>query len=315
MSVVARACATEDDVLTGLLDHPKRLPCRLLYDELGAELFDQITCLDEYYPTRVELRLLDDCLPEIAADVGVAARVIEPGSGAGIKTKRLLRALDRPASYVGIDIAGEALNHAANVLRDELPDVDVHTVVADFTRPFLVPVPRRPVGRTLVFFPGSTIGNLHPHDAVAFLAGLRRSAGETGRLLLGADGTRDPEILHAAYNDREGVTAQFNKNVLAHLNHARNTTFELDAFEHRAIWNESYSRIEMRLIATRAQHVTLDCHRIDLAAGEPIITEYSYKHTPAALRGILHAGGWHVRHVFTGKEQPMRLWLCEPHGV
>jgi dimethylhistidine N-methyltransferase len=315
MSVVARARVPQDDVLAGLLEHPKRLPVRLLYDAHGAELFDQITCLDDYYPTRVELRLLDECLPAIAADVGVAARVIEPGSGAGIKTKRLLRALDQPASYVGIDVSGEALAYAAKRLREEFPNLDVHAIVGDFTRPFTLPVPRRTVGRTLVFFPGSTIGNFEPHDAIAFLSGLRRAAGDNSRLLLGADGTRDAEVLHHAYNDSEGVTAQFNKNVLAHLNHARGTSFDVDAFEHRAIWNERHSRIEMRLIATRHQHVVLDGHHIELSPGEPIITEYSYKHTLPALRAILLSAGWQVRDVFTGKEQPMRLWLCEPRGV
>jgi dimethylhistidine N-methyltransferase len=313
--MVARAPLLADDVLAGLLDYPKRLPVRLLYDEQGADLFEQITGLDDYYPTRVELRLLDECLPAIAADVGVAARVIEPGSGAGIKTKRLLRALDQPASYIGIDVSGEALAYAAKVLREEHPTLDVHTIAADFTRPFALPVPRRPIGRTLVFFPGSTIGNFEPHDAVAFLAGLRRAAGGNSRLLLGADGTRDPEVLHRAYNDCEGVTARFNKNVLVHLNRVRHTNFDAGAFEHRAIWNERHSRIEMRLIATRDHQVDLDDHQIALAAGEPIITEYSYKHTLPALRGILLAAGWQVREVFTGKEQPMRLWLCEPRGV
>jgi dimethylhistidine N-methyltransferase len=240
---------------------------------------------------------------------------IEPGSGVGIKTKRLLRALRDPASYIGIDVTREALEYAARVLRAEHPDLDVHTVVADFTRPFALPAPRRPVGRTLVFFPGSTIGNFEPHDAVAFLGGLRRSAGDNSLLLLGADGTREPKILEAAYNDAEGVTAAFDKNVLAHLNRVRGTTFDVDAFEHRAIWNERYSRIEMRLIATREQHVVIDGHHVDVAIGEPIITEYSYKHSVPALRGILLAAGWQVREVFTGKEQPMRLWLCEPRAV
>jgi L-histidine N-alpha-methyltransferase len=314
MSVVARARFLDDDILAGLLARPKRLPCRLLYDEHGAELFDSITCLDDYYPTRVELRLLDDCLPAIAEDVGVAARVIEPGSGAGIKTKRLLRALDQPASYVGIDVAKDALDHAAKVLRAEHPALDVHAIVADFTRPFTLPTPRRPIGRTLVFFPGSTIGNFEPHEAVTFLAGMLRTAGPNARLLLGADGTRDRAVLERAYNDCEGVTADFDLNVLAHLNRTRRTDFDLAAFEHRAIWNEPYSRVEMHLVAKSAQRVQLDGHTIDIAAGEPIVTEYSYKHELHALRGILGAAGWQVRHVFTGKEQPMRLWLCEPRG-
>jgi len=317
MSVVARARAPQetDDVLAGLRGTPKRLPCRLLYDERGAELFDQITGTDEYYPTRVELRLLDECLPRIAAEVGVAARVIEPGSGAGIKTKRLLRALDNPASYIAIDVAREALEYAAKVLQAEHPALDIHTIVGDFTRPFTLPAPRRPVGRTLVFFPGSTIGNFEPHDAVSFLGHLQRIAGPTGRLVLGADGTRDGSVLERAYNDRDGVTAAFNKNVLAHLNRTRGTTFDVDAFEHRAIWNARYSRVEMRLVPHRDQEVVLDGNVIRVAAGEPIVTEHSYKHDVAAIRGILHAAGWQVREVFTGKEQPMRLWLCEPRGV
>jgi L-histidine N-alpha-methyltransferase len=314
MSVVARARVLDDDVLAGLLAHPKRLPCRLLYDAKGAELFDRITGLDEYYPTRVELRLLDECLPKVAADVGVAARVIEPGSGIGIKTKRLLRALDHPASYIGIDVARDALEYGATLLRAEHPDLDVHTIVADFTRPFALPAPRRPIGRTLVFFPGSTIGNFDPHDAVAFLGSLQRSAGANSRLLLGADGTRDRDILEHAYDDYEGVTAEFDLNVLAHLNRTRHTDFDLGAFEHRAVFNERFSRIEMRLVAKRDQRVRLDGNAIDIAAGEPIITEFSYKHDLPAMRGILSAAGWHVRDVFTGKEQPMRLWLCEPAG-
>jgi dimethylhistidine N-methyltransferase len=315
MTVVARALQPQDDVLAGLRASPKRLPCRLLYDERGAELFDQITLTDDYYPTRVELRLLDDYLAQIATEIGVAARVIEPGSGAGIKTKRLMRALDQPASYIGIDVTREALEYTARALRTEYPGLDIHAIVADFTRPFTLPAPRRPVGRTLVFFPGSTIGNFEPHEAIAFLDGLRRSAGPNSRLLLGADGTREPRVLERAYNDYEGVTAEFNKNVLAHLNRTRGMNFDPSCFEHRAVWCDRHSRIEMRLISTRDQAVWLDGHVLDVAVGEHIITEYSYKHTLPAMRSLLAAAGWHVRDVFTGKEQPMRLWLCEPAGV
>ncbi len=312
MSVLARAHVSEDDVLAGLLGAPKRLPCRLLYDAYGAQLFDQITITDDYYPTRVELRLLDECLPRIAEEVGEAARVIEPGSGAGIKTKRLLRALNAPASYVTIDVAREALEYTAKVLASEHPSLEIHTIVGDFTRVYALPTPRRPVGKTLVFFPGSTIGNFEPHEAIAFLSSLRRFAGKNSRLVLGADGTRDREPLERAYNDSDRVTAEFNKNVLAHLNRTRGTEFELDAFEHRAVWNERYSRIEMRLLSLKDQHVVLDGHVIWLAKGEAIVTEHSYKHTANAMREILLGAGWQVKDVFTGREQPMRLWLCEP---
>jgi L-histidine Nalpha-methyltransferase len=195
MSVVARAPQLEDDVLTGLHARPKKLPMRLLYDTQGTELFERITQLDEYYPTRCELRLLDACLPALVDDIGVAARVIEPGSSIGIKTKRLLRALDRPAIYIAIDVARDVLEYGAKVLAAEHPELDVHAIVADFTRPFALPAVRRPIGKTLVFFPGSTIGNFEPHDAVAFLGGLQRMAGANARLLIGADGTRDAQTL------------------------------------------------------------------------------------------------------------------------
>lgn len=315
MSVTARVRISEireDDVLDGLRARTKRLPCRLLYDAHGADLFERITGLDEYYPTRTELRLLDAHLPAIAADVGVAARVIEPGSGASIKTRRLLRALDRPASYVGIDVAAEALAYAEKMLRAEFRDLDVHTIAADFTRPFRLPMPRRPIGKTLVFFPGSTIGNFEPYAAVDFLGGLARTAGGNARLLLGADGTRDRNVLIPAYDDREGVTAAFNKNVLTHLNNARGATFDLDLFAHRAVWNEAQSRIEMHLVSQCEQDVDVGGERIHFAAGEPIVTEYSYKHSLHAMRGLLMAAGWHVRAVYTAPEHPMRLWLCEP---
>ncbi|HUS30328.1 MAG TPA: L-histidine N(alpha)-methyltransferase [Kofleriaceae bacterium] len=315
MSVVARAFERSDEVVTGLQSHPKKLPSRLLYDAHGADLFEQITQLDEYYPTRCELRLLDAHLPAIAADVGVAARVIEPGSVVSIKTKRLLRALDRPAMYIGVDVARDALEYGTKVLRAEHRDLDVHALVADFTRPFALPSVRRPIGKTLVFFTGSTIGNFEPHEAVAFLSSLQRVAGTNARLLLGADGTRDPETLVPAYDDGDGVTARFAMNALAHLNRTRGASFDPGKFRYRAIWNEMYSRVEMQLVSQCDQLVRVGGDDVRFRTGEPLVTEYSYKHTPHAMRGILLAAGWHVRQVFTATEQPMRLWLCEPRTV
>lgn len=312
MSAVARALLQEDDVLAGLSETPKRLPCRLLYDEAGAELFEQITGVDDYYPTRIEMRLLDDLLPAIAADMGRAARVIEPGAGAGIKTRRLLRALDNPAAYVGIDVSREILEQTARTLERELAGVDVQTICADFTRPLTLPPPRRPIGRTLVFLPGSTIGNFEPFEAIVFLAGLQRLAGPDGRLLLGADGTHDPLVLVRAYDDLDGITAQFNLNILDHLNRTRGAHFELAAFRHRAVWNERHSRVEMHLVSQRDQHVDVGGAVIALAKGESIVTEHCYKHSMQGFRGMLHAAGWEPQQVLTGKEQPMRLWWCAP---
>lgn len=315
MSVVARAPVIEDDVIDGLRREPKRLPCRLLYDELGASLFEQITGVDDYYPTRNELRLLDAHLPEIAAEIGVAARVIEPGTGAGIKTRRLLRALDRPASYIAIDVAVDALAYAASALRAEHSDLEIHPIVGDFTRPFTLPPPRRPNGKTLVFFPGSTVGNFEPHDAVAFLSSMHRVAGPNARLLVGADGTHDRNALLHAYDDLDGVTATFNKNILAHVNRSRGADFDVDAFEHRAVWNAEHSRVEMHLVARTVQTVNVGGAVFTFAANEPLVTEHCYKHSLEAMRGILGAARWTPTHVFTAQEQPMRLWLCKPRGV
>lgn len=315
MSVVARARVVPgavDDVLEGLRQTPKRLPARLLYDEAGAQLFEQITGLDDYYPMRNELRLLDAHLPAIAADIGVAARVIEPGGGAGIRTRRLLRALDRPASYVGIDVAADALAYTSQILGKDVPELEIHTIIGDFTQPFRLPVSRRPHGKTLVFFPGSTIDNFEPHDAVAFLGHLAHVAGPNARLLLGADGTHDRDALLHAYDDADGVTAAFDKNVLAHLNRTRDATFDLATFDHKAVWNALRARVEMYLVSRIAQHVVVGGETFSFAAGEPILTECSYKHELQAMRGILLGAGWSPRQVYTAHEQPMRLWLCEP---
>ena len=312
MSAVARALSADDDVLAALRERPRRLPCRLLYDATGSELFEQITGLDDYYPTRVEYRLLDEILPLVADDTGPGARVIEPGAGAGCKTRRLLCALARPAAYVGIDVSPDSLEQTRQTLARELPDLDVQMIAADFTRPFSPPPPRRAIGKTLVFFPGSTIGNFEPFDAIVFLASLARLAGPDGRLLLGADGTQDAAALVRAYDDIDGVTAQFNLNVLEHLNRSRGAQFDRSAFRHRAVWNQRHSRVEMHLLSLRDQRVDIGGDTIVLAKGEPIVTEHAYKHTLVGLRGMLHAAGWEVRHVLTGKEQPMRLWWCAP---
>ncbi len=313
MSVVARAPVVEDDVMSGLRGQPKRLPTRLLYDELGTSLYQQISGVDDYYPARNELRMLDAHLAEIAAEVGVAARVVEPGSGSGIKTRRLLRALDRPASYFAVDLAVDALAYTASMLRTDNPDLEVHPIIADYAQSFSLPSPRRPHGRTLVFLPGSMIGNFEPHEAVGLLERMLRMAGPNARLLLGADGTHDRDAIVHAYNDLDGVTADFNKNVLVHLNRSRGASFDLDSFEHRAVWNPQHARVEMQLVSSSEQHVRVGDETFTFAPGEPLVTEHCYKHSLEAMRGILGAAGWTPIGVYTAQEQPMRLWLCQPH--
>jgi L-histidine N-alpha-methyltransferase len=302
----------EDDVIAGLSAPKKRLPCRLLYDAHGASLFESITRLDDYYPTRTEDELLAEHLGQIAQAAGRQVRVIEPGCGDGHKTRRLLRALDRPSSYVGIDVAHEQLARFTHELRNDMPNLDVQGVAADYTQPFVLPTPGHDWKKTLVFFPGSTIGNFEPTDARSFLAMLGRIAGDDRLLLLGADGTRDVPALMRAYDDPMGVTAEFNKNILVRLNRERGATFDLDCFEHRAVWNSDASRVEMHLVSTCRQIVRVDKQTFAFAAGEPIVTEHCYKHSPMAMQAILGAAGWRPRQVFTSSHQPYRLWLCEP---
>lgn len=302
----------EDEVISGLRAPHKHLPCKLLYDAAGAELFEQITTLDAYYPTSVELSLLRQHASTIAHHVGPEARVIEPGSGECVKIRILLKALERPSGYVPIDVAHEQLQHAASLLRTEFPKLEVQPVTADYTRGFELPAPQHEWRRTLMFFPGSTIGNFEPGEAREFLQMLADIAGPERLLLLGADGTRDPNLLHRAYDDEHGVTAAFDKNVLAHLNKTRGATFDLDGFEHRAVWNAAASRVEMHLVSLRRQVARIDGVTVTFAPGESIVTEHCYKHTPVAMQAILASAGWRPRHIFTATQVPYRLWLCEP---
>jgi dimethylhistidine N-methyltransferase len=299
-----------DDVLAGLLAPRKHLPCRLLYDARGAALFEQICTVDDYYPTRSELALLEQHLPAIAAAVGPDARVLEPGSGAGIKTRMLLHALASPVGYLPIDISREQLDDNARALRAEFPGLEVQPVCGDYTGPLELPPPAHPATRTLAFFPGSTIGNFEPDAARAFLTRLRELAGPGGMLLLGADSNTDRSSLERAYDDREGVTAAFDRNVLAHLNCTHAATFDLDTFAHRAIWNPARSRIEMHLVSLRRQTILVGDEPIHLERGEPIVTEHCYKHPRPVLAAMLAAAGWHVLRTDVDPLARMHLWLA-----
>jgi L-histidine N-alpha-methyltransferase len=299
------------DVIAGLRAPIKTLPVRLLYDARGAELFEQITGVEDYYLTRAELALLEATLPAIAERVGPAARVIEPGSGAGRKTQMLLRALRAPASYVPIDVAEDQLAATAVTLRRAFPALEVLPVLGDYTQPLAMPRSATKFERTLVFFPGSTIGNFEPSEAKAFLARLGEMAGPRSMLLLGADGNANRDELLRAYDDREGVTAAFDLNVLAHLNAAHGASFDLDQFMHRAVWNAAKSRIEMHLVSKKPQTVTVFNEAVTFSRGEPIVTEHCYKHSPAALEAMLGASGWKVVETFVDPDQRMRLWLAQ----
>jgi len=306
--------AEDDDVLAGLYAAQKRLPSRLLFDAHGVELFAKLSALDGYYPARIEAALYDKHVAQIAKQVGANARVIEIGSGDPHTTRTLLRALDRPNSYVPIDLAGDLLERTALLVRHAVPGIAVQPVLADYTQPFELPAPQHAFGKTLIVATRDTFDTLEPSEARAVLAQLGRIVGPDRLLLVGADGTRDLERLERAYEDEHGVTAAFDKNVLAHLNRTRGATFDLDAFEHRVVWNPDASRIEMHLVSTKAQSVRVGPATISFVAGESIITEHNYKHTPPAMQALLAMSGWRPRQVFTSSELPYRLWLCESSG-
>jgi L-histidine N-alpha-methyltransferase len=286
------------EIHAGLRANPKTLPPKLFYDETGARLFEEITKLDEYYVSRTEHEIMQAHAAEMARLIGPNVVLIEPGSGEAIKVRLLLDHLERPAAYVPIDVSAEQLSRVARELMEEYENLDVIPLEADFTRGLCLPeLPEaargRPLGRSrrVAFFPGSTIGNLHPPQAVALLREIARVVGPGGGLLLGVDLRKDPAILHAAYNDARGVTAAFNKNALVRLNREFGATFDVDRFRHYAYYNPVTNRIEMHLVSLETQTVVVDGARFLFEQGEPIWTESSYKYSPAELEGCAREAG------------------------
>ena len=303
----APAPAVRDEVLRGLRGDPKTLPPKLFYDEAGAALFERITALDEYYLTRAELAVLRARVGEIAALAGPRCALVEYGSGAGVKVRLLLDALSAPAAYVPIDISREQLARVAAELAAAYPEVAVRPVCADYTAPLRLPPLPRGV-RRLAFFPGSTIGNFHPTEAAAFLRRVARVVGPDGALLLGVDRRKDGRVLHAAYDDREGVTAAFNRNLLARLNRELGADFDLARFHHRAVWNRRASRIEMHLVSDASQAVHVAGEPIAFARGETIWTESSYKYDRARLDRLAAEGGFRIERLWTDEGE--RFWVA-----
>jgi len=288
--------ACRQEVLTGLTAANKRLSPTYLYDERGSHLFDEICTLPEYYATRTELALLRANAAELAALVGPRAEIVELGAGSSLKARLLLASLNEPESYLPVDISAEYLAQQAAEIATAFPDVAVYPVSADFTRPFALPR-RLSRERTLVFFPGSTIGNLSRARSAALLASLAQRVG--GALLLGVDLCHDPAVLHAAYNDARGVTAAFNLNLLTRLNRELDADFDLDSFEHDAVYDAEQSRIEMRLVSRRAQLVTIGGTPVRFRAGEHIVSEHSHKYFPEELADMALAAGWRMARGWT----------------
>lgn len=290
------------EVLRGLTGEPKTLPPKLFYDKAGARLFEAICELPEYYLTRTELKILRERAGEISDRCGERVALIEYGSGAGVKVRLLLDVLRSPAAYVPVDISMEQLATVAAERAHQYPDLRVAPVHADYTSRFSLPsLP--PDARRVAFFPGSTIGNLHPAEATAFLHRIRSTIGPNGALILGVDRRKDERVLLPAYNDAAGVTAAFNLNVLTRLNRELGANFDVSTFRHFAIFNDIASRIEMHLESTIAQRVCVGGASIEFERGETILTECSYKYDLPFLEAVVKPAGFEIEELWTDERE------------
>jgi dimethylhistidine N-methyltransferase len=283
-----------DKLLSGLQKSPPRVSPKYFYDQRGSELFEAICEQPEYYPTRTELGIMRAHVAEMAELIGPAATVIEYGSGASVKTRLLLDELQRPAAYLPIDISGDFLLTVAARLAKRYPQLEILPVAGDFTRELELPEPLGESRRKVVYFPGSTIGNFSTDDALALLRRMHSQVGRGGALLIGVDLVKGRDILEPAYNDAAGVTADFNLNLLRHLNREFGTDFDLEAFEHEAVYDAERKRIEMRLVATSDQDVKLDGETIQVDEGEYIVTEHSHKFSRDAFAEMAVRAGFRV---------------------
>ena len=285
-------------LLKGLSQEQKSIPCRFFYDARGSRLFEEITRLPEYYPTRTETAILRDCAPDIAQATPAGSVLIEFGSGSSLKTEILLEALDKLYAYVPVDISAAALTEAKARLEWRFPAIAIRPLVADFSEPVKLngSLARR---TTLGFFPGSTIGNLGQDEAVQLLKTMRRTLGSEGRLIIGADLQKDEKLLLAAYNDSAGVTAAFNRNILEHANRVLGTAFDPDGFTHLATYDRAHGRIDMYLVSRRAQAVRVNGRVIRFREGERIHTEHSHKYSIDGFQELAQAAGWRPAKVWT----------------
>lgn len=307
-----QASAFGRDFIAALEARPRTMSPKYFYDRQGSALFDAICELPEYYPTRTEFGILRAQAAEIATQIGSNAEIVEFGAGSCAKVRLLLDAMDRPTRYLPIDISEDHLREATRRLADEYPTLQAEPVVADYTRPFALPKPLPGVGQRVGFFPGSTLGNFTPEEALRFL----RMAAQVlrgGALLLGADLVKDPAMLHAAYNDAQGVTAAFNLNLLARANRELGADFDLSQFWHHAFYNVPQQRIEMHLVSRRTQTVELCGRPFEFQEGQTLHTENSYKFTVAGLRAMAVQAGFRPGPVWTDPNRLFSLhWLRAP---
>ncbi len=304
--------AVLEDVLAGLSRQPRRLSSKYFYDSRGSRLFEQICEQPEYYLTRAELALMEQHVDDIAEVVGPDVQLVEYGSGSGVKTRMLLQHLVSPVAYVPVEISRSALAASVEQLGADFPQIEMLPVIADFTQPVDLPTPQRPVGRTVIYFPGSTIGNFEPAAAEALLKTMRSELGEHGAILIGVDRVKDPAIIEAAYNDAAGVTAEFTLNMLARFNRELGADFDLSGFRHRAQYNGMADRIQTFIDSVREQDVHIAGRTFHFAPGDSILVEFSCKYSPESFARLAARAGLHIHQSWTDPEGLFSLHCLNP---
>ena len=307
--------ALTSGVLEGLKRTPRELSPVWFYDELGSFLFDSICDLPEYYITRTELQIMRSHAEEMASYIGPNAALIEFGSGTSLKTRLLLDRLVSPAAYIPVDIARDHLLDAAGMLARDYPDLRIIPVCADFTRPFDLPSAVFSASKRVMYFPGSTLGNFVRSEAQALLSRMREMVGKSGAVLIGIDLRKDPRILERAYDDSSGVTAEFNLNALRHLNRELGSDFDLNGYEHFAVWVDDESRIEMHLVAKRDQTVHIGGEDLKIRRGEHLRTEYCHKYTLDSFADLAAMAGLSVSRVWMDTDKQFSVQLLEPRKL
>ena len=319
MTSASTACANEclatddfaRDVHAGLALEPKRIPSKYFYDARGSELFEEICEQPEYYLTRTELGILQAHVGEIAATLGPRVLLVEYGSGAGIKTRLLLDALVDPVGYVPVEISATALDASIENLTEEFPEVDMLPVAADFTQHVDLPSPEQAARRTVVYFPGSTLGNFEQREAIALLRTMRLEMGRDGAAVIGIDLKKDVAILEAAYNDAAGVTAAFTLNLLTRINRELDAEFDLEQFRHRAHYNVLAGRIETHIVSRIEQTVRIGKHRYSFASDEAMLVEYSCKYSQEDFAALAAKAGLRVTRSWTDPQQWFAVQMLE----
>ena len=298
-----------DDVVAGLSADEKQLPCKYFYDLRGSQLFERICELDEYYLTRTECQIMQQNAGAIAGAIGPNVTLVELGSGSGTKTRILLDPLQKPAAYVPVDISRDHLLQTAKSLAERYPQLPVVPVSADFTKPFDFPSTVTPVRHCVVYFPGSTIGNFGADAAAVLMRQIAGLCGPGGSLLIGIDLKKAPAVLEAAYDDAEGVTAEFNRNLLRRINRELGADFDLDAFRHKAVYDSEKSRIEMSLVSQSEQTVTIGDRTFDFTAGEEICTEHCHKYDLQEFANRAEQAGFELTRYWTDEREYFAVLL------